>query len=67
MHNLLGVDEQLIIKYLFVNPNKFREKGVSQVYKQAVKTKFLNQIQNLKFTYKSRNFYEELQAIANDI
>ncbi len=67
MHNLLGVNEQQVIKYLLGNPDKITENDVSQVYEQAVKVKFLNEIRSLNFIYKPRNFYEELEAIANDI
>ncbi|MBL1200251.1 MAG: hypothetical protein FWK04_14430 [Nostoc sp. GBBB01] len=67
MHNLLGVNEQQVIKYLLGNPDKFTENDVSQVYEQAVKVKFLNEIRSLNFIYKPRKFYEELEAIANDI
>lgn len=68
MHNLLGVNEKEVIKYLLGNPPyTFTQEDVLQVYEQDVKVKFLNEIRDLNFTYKARNLYEELEAIANDI
>jgi hypothetical protein len=67
MHNLLGFNEQDVIKYLLGNPKTLIYTDVLTTYRKEVKEKFLNEIKNLGIPYNERNLYDELEAIANDI
>ncbi|WP_237265915.1 hypothetical protein [Tolypothrix bouteillei] len=67
MHNLLGFNEQEVIQYLLGNSTTSTYTDVLTAYQQAVKEKFLNQIDCLGLKYNERNLYDELEAIANDI
>lgn len=66
MHNLLGFNENEVIQYLCGNSTASTYLDVLTAYQQAVKEKFLNEINRLGLPYE-RNLYDELNAIANDI
>lgn len=67
MHNLLGFNEQEVIKYLLGNLTTSTYTDVLTTYEKEVKEKFLKEIKNLGILYDERNLYNELEAIANDI
>ncbi|MBD2568853.1 hypothetical protein [Anabaena lutea] len=67
MHNLRGVTERDVIRYLLGDQSDSSKRDVLTIYQQEVKEKFLNEIKNLGLPYKERNLYDELEAIANDI
>ncbi|MEA5620471.1 hypothetical protein VB711_21875 [Cronbergia sp. UHCC 0137] len=67
MHNLRGVTEEDVIRYLLGDQSDSSKRDVLTIYQQEVKEKFLNEIKNLGLPYNERNLYDELEAIANDI
>ncbi|WP_414541695.1 hypothetical protein [Nostoc sp. CCY0012] len=67
MHNLVGFNEQEVIKYLLGNPKTSTYTDVLTTYRKEVKEKFIKEIKNLGLPYNDRNLYDELEAIANDI
>ncbi len=67
MHNLLGFNEQEVIKYLLGNSTTSTYTDVLTTYQKELKDKFLNAIKNLGIPYNERNLYDELEAIAKDI
>jgi len=66
MHNLLGFNENEVIQYLCGNSTASTYSDVLTAYQQAVKEKFLDEINCLGLSYE-RNLYDELNKIANDI
>ena len=66
MHNLLGFNEDEVIQYLCGNSTASTYSDVITAYQQAVKDKFLDEINRLGLPYE-RYLYDELDAIANDI
>lgn len=67
MHNLRGVTEIDVIRYLLGDRTDSSKRDVLTIYQKEVKEKFLNEIKNLGLPYNERNLYDELEAIANDI
>ncbi|WP_016953588.1 hypothetical protein [Anabaena sp. PCC 7108] len=67
MHNLRGVTEIDVIRYLLGDQPNSSNQDVLTTYQKEVKEKFLNEIKNLGLPYNERNLYDELEAIANDI
>ncbi|RAM52588.1 MAG: hypothetical protein C6Y22_05340 [Hapalosiphonaceae cyanobacterium JJU2] len=67
MHNLRGVTEIDVIRYLLGDGSDSSKRDVLTIYQQEVKDKFLNAIKNLALPYNERNLYNELEAIAKDI
>lgn len=67
MHNLLGVEESEVIKYLLGNPDKTDVTDVMTAYNNHVKSLFIAEIKHLGLTYKTNKLEEQLKKLANDI
>lgn len=70
MHNLLGVKESEVIKYLLGNPDRIAPTDVMtayNTYNNHVKSLFIAEIKRLGLTYNPNKLEEKLKKLANDI